>query len=427
MAFRLGSFARGFAERAMEYKTEEENEIRDLVKASYMDTLEQTRENRKAVKAKREKLTNIGNELKLMGLTDAQAAGIIGSGTEGAERQLELLRESAKSWGKEFDINNVVSAAEDSGITLEEAVNRTIGELKQSQEPVGLGGDRRRSIFGAGKGFETDQFAKYSRQFGEDYATIRSEAKDERVRGELPTVTINQSKLYRPDPLEDIRRRQAEADVKIREGEVARLPDADKLSKVQIQKVEAEIAVLRSQADDDELDLGDVRATLSLVDKQLAPVLIAASGSKIKWTENTGYVTSEKATEQELAVLNNAKEINAEVINLVRQGMDLDKAITHATKYIIPKYYPSPPPSPGREKPDPTSSQFSVPKKLDTISKESIALVNDFLSKDKNKIENIKDRGLFFSTLLTHLLNNKMDSKLARVIAKEYAEDRFPK
>ena len=427
MAFRLGSFARGFAERAMEYKTEEENEIRDLVKASYMDTLEQTRENRKAVKAKREKLTNIGNELKLMGLTDAQAAGIIGSGTEGAERQLELLRESAKSWGKEFDINNVVSAAEDSGITLEEAVNRTIGELKQSQEPVGLEGDRRRSIFGAGKGFETDQFAKYSRQFGEDYATIRSEAKDERVRGELPTVTINQSKLYRPDPLEDIRRRQAEADVKISESEVARLPDADKLSKVQIQKVEAEIAVLRSQADDDELDLGDVRATLSLVDKQLAPVLIAASGSKIKWTENTGYVTSEKATEQELAVLNNAKEINAEVINLVRQGMDLDKAITHATKYIIPKYYPSPPPSPGREKPDPTSSQFSVPKKLYTISKESIALVNDFLSKDKNKIENIKDRGLFFSTLLTHLLNNKMDSKLARVIAKEYAEDRFPK
>jgi hypothetical protein len=65
--------------------------------------------------------------------------------------------------------------------------------------------------------------------------------------------------------------------------------------------------------------------------------------------ENTGYVTSEKATEQELAVLNNAKEINAEVINLVRQGMDLDKAITHATKYIIPKYYPSPPPSPGRD------------------------------------------------------------------------------
>jgi antitoxin component HigA of HigAB toxin-antitoxin module len=203
MAFRLGSFARGFAERAMEYKTEEENEIRDLVKASYMDTLEQTRENRKAVKAKREKLTNIGNELKLMGLTDAQAAGIIGSGTEGAERQLELLRESAKSWGKEFDINNVVSAAEDSGITLEEAVNRTIGELKQSQEPVGLEGDRRRSILGAGKGFAADQFAKYSRQFGEDYATIRSEAKDERVRGELPTVTINQSKLYRPDPLED--------------------------------------------------------------------------------------------------------------------------------------------------------------------------------------------------------------------------------
>jgi antitoxin component HigA of HigAB toxin-antitoxin module len=294
MAFRLGSFARGFAERAMEYKTEEENEIRDLVKASYMDTLEQTRENRKAVKAKREKLTNIGNELKLMGLTDAQAAGIIGSGTEGAERQLELLRESAKSWGKEFDINNVVSAAEDSGITLEEAVNRTIGELKQSQEPVGLEGDRRRSILGAGKGFAADQFAKYSRQFGEDYATIRSEAKDERVRGELPTVTINQSKLYRPDPLEDIRRRQAEADVKIREGEVARLPDADKLSKVQIQKVEAEIAVLRSQADDDELDLGDVRSTLNVIDRHLSDVIINKSNANLSWSENTGYQTTQK-------------------------------------------------------------------------------------------------------------------------------------
>jgi hypothetical protein len=50
-------------------------------------------------------------------------------------------------------------------------------------------------------------------------------------------------------------------------------------------------------------------------------------------------------------------------------------------------------------KPDPTSEKFSVPKKLETISKESIALVNDFLAQDKNKIENIKDRGLFFSTL----------------------------
>jgi hypothetical protein len=422
MAFRLGSFARGFAERATEYKTEEENEIRDLVKASYIDTLEQTRENRKAVKAKREKLTNIGNELKLMGLTDAQAAGIIGSGTEGAERQLELLRESAKSWGKEFDINNVVSAAEDSGITLEEAVNRTIGELKQSQEPVGLGGDRRRSIFGAGKGFETDQFAKYSRQFGEDYATIRSEAKDERVRGELPTVTINQSKLYRPDPMEKLLLREAEANVEIKESEVARLADVDRMSELEIEKLEETIKKLR---DGEEITDSDIRQNLSVIDRQLSGVIIAAAGVGLSYDENKGgYQTPAKATEQQKQVLITAKQINTKVVDLIRKGMPIDKAIEYAATELIPLYYP---PTPKKNETDLPSEKFSVPKKLETISKESIALVNDFLAQDKNKIENIKDRGLFFSTLYTHLLNNKMDSKLARVIAREYAEDRFPK
>jgi hypothetical protein len=422
MAFRLGSFARGFAERAMEYKTEEENEIRDLVKASYIDTLEQTRENRKAVKAKREKLTNIGNELKLMGLTDAQAAGIIGSGTEGAERQLELLRESAKSWGKEFDINNVVSAAEDSGITLDEAVNRTIGELKQSQEPVGLGGDRRRSIFGAGKGFEADQFAKYSRQFGEDYATIRSEAKDERVRGELPTVTINQSKLYRPDPLEDIRRREAEAQTKLRENEVARIQQANDLSDLQAEKLKAEIDVIRSKKEG-KLDLGDVRATLSLVDKQLAPVLIAASQSKVKWTENTGYVTSEKATEKELALLNNAKEINGEVINLVRKGMALDEAITHATKYIIPTYYPSSP-SPGSNGTEKPTSSSRVPESLKDVPKADIALVDQFLAIDINNPKKM-EKGVFEISLKAHLEKNGVPPLAAKRIATEYRRNSY--
>jgi hypothetical protein len=225
-----------------------------------------------------------------------------------------------------------------------------------------------------------------------------------------------------------VRLREAEANAKIKEGEVARLPDADKLSKRQIEKVEAEIAVLRSQADDDELDLGDVRSTLNVIDRHLSDVIINKSNANLSWSENTGYQTTQKATEKETQALENAKEINSEVLDLVRKGMELDKAITHATKYIIPKYYPSPPPPPpGRDGDDAKAAKFRVPKKLETISKESIALVNDFLAQDKNKIENIKDRGLFFSTLYTHLLNNKMDSKLARVIAREYAEDRFPK
>lgn len=420
MAFRLGSFARGFAERAMEYKTEEENEIKELVKASYLDNLQQARENRKAVKDKREKLTNIGNELKLMGLSDAQAAGIISAGPEGAERQLALLRESAKSWGKEFDINTIVSAAEDTGITLEEAVNRTIGELKQSQEPVGLGDDRKRSIFGAGKGFEAEQFARLSKQFGEDFATIRSEAMDERVRGELPTTKIDPSKLYRPDPLEELRRREAEAQVQIKEGEVARLPDADKMSRLEIEEAEARIKKLRAG---EELTDADIRATLNIVDKQLAPILIAASGSKVKWSDTTGYVTPEKASQAERALLQNAKEINAEVINLVRSGVPLDTAITHATKYIIPQYYPGTPEKSdavtgGTEAP---SASRGVPRSIQDVPESDIALVDSFLATDINKPENMV-KGVFFSSLKSHLEKNGVPSSTARRIANAYTE-----
>lgn len=422
MAFRLGSFARGFAERAMEYKTEEENEIKELVKASYLDNLQQARENRKAVKDKREKLTNIGNELKLMGLSDAQAAGIISAGPEGAERQLALLRESAKSWGKEFDINTIVSAAEDTGITLEEAVNRTIGELKQSQEPVGLGDDRKRSIFGAGKGFEAEQFARLSKQFGEDFATIRSEAMDERVRGELPTTKIDPSKLYRPDPLEELRRREAEAQVKLRENEVARIQKDNDLSDLQAEKLRAEIDVIRKK-DKDKLTDADIRATLNIVDKQLAPILIAASGSKVKWSDTTGYVTPEKASQAERALLQNAKEINAEVINLVRSGVPLDTAITHATKYIIPQYYPGTPEKSdaGTGDTETPSASRGVPRSIQDVPEADIALVDSFLATDINKPENML-KGVFFSSLRAHLEKNGVPPSTARRIANAYTE-----
>jgi hypothetical protein len=236
----------------------------------------------------------------------------------------------------------------------------------------------------------------------------------------LPTTKIDQSKLYRPDPLEDIRRREAEAQTKLRENEVARIQQDNDLSDLQADKLEAEIAVIRSKADDDELDLGDVRSTLNVIDRQLSNVIINKSNANLSWSENTGYQTTQTATEKETQALENAKEINSEVLDLVRKGMDLDKAITHATKYIIPKYYPSSPPPPrsdGTEK----TKQSRTPNSLKDVPESDIALVDEFLATEINRPENMV-KGVFFSSLKAHLENKGVPSSTARRIANAYTE-----
>lgn len=417
MAFRLGSFARGFAERAMEYKTEEENEIKDLVKASYIDSLEQARENRKAVKARREKLTNIGNELMGLGLNESQAAGILASGAEGAARQLDILRQAATQI-KDFDIQTVVSSSSDAGISLEEAVNRTIGELKEYEGPTTIDTGRKPSIFGARKGLQEEQFARYSEQFGEDYRQLRAEAADERVRGELPTTTIDYTKLR--DPMRDIEYQTAVAQLTKEQASIGMLGEQLEMDNLKKEKLIAEIDALRNK-DEEELDLGDIRSTLNVIDRQLSNVIINKSGANISWSENTGYQTSKEATAKETQALENAKEINSEVLDLVRGGMSLDKAITYATKNIIPRYYPETPtttPSSGDKTP---AESRGVPSTLKDVPTEDIALVNQFLSDEKNKPENMVP-GVFFTSLRKYLEDNNVPPSTARRIANTYRD-----
>ena len=426
MAFRLGSFARGFAERAMEYKTEEENEIKELVKASYLDSLSEARENRKAVKAKREKLTNIGNELMLLGLDETQAAGILASGPDGAARQLDLLRQ-ASTQIKDFDISTVVSSSGEAGISLDEAINRTIGELKAYEGPTEVDTGRKPSIFGASKGFQEQQFARYEKQFGENIGQLRAEAADERVRGALPTTKIDYTKLR--DPMQDIQDQLAIAQLTKEQAAIGMLGVQLEMDNAKIQKLLAEIDVLR-KTDKDKLDPADVRATYKLIDSQLSPLIINKSGANLSWSETTGYQTGKGASDKETKALENAKEINSEVMYLVRGGMNLDDALIYATKNIIPRYYPGtstiiPPPDGGDGGGDTTKPEPSrdVPSTLKDVPEETIALVNQFLSNDINKPGKMV-RGVFVTSLRQYLMGREVPEITANRIANAY-KDRY--
>jgi len=195
MAFKLGAFTRGFTSAAVTDKKETESEIKEIIKTSYIQQLEEAKELRKERKAKRQSLTEIGNQLKLLNLSDTQVAGILANGVSGAKNTLEQLQATAIAYGKAekaFDVNDFVTASEESNLTIKDAVDRVMGTLKKPAGGAKLPGvAQQETFFGPTTKFAEGQVAQLEQGFGEEFGSLQAEVAGDYEYGELPTVGID--------------------------------------------------------------------------------------------------------------------------------------------------------------------------------------------------------------------------------------------
>lgn len=277
MGFNIGAFARGFAERATEQKREKEDEIKELVKASYIDSLNEAKELRKERKAKRQKLKELGAQLKQFGFSDAQSAGLLSMGEEGAKNLLSLAQ-TAKVNNKDFDVSAFYTVAEESDLTLEDAINRTMGELKKPAEEQLPGFASQKTFLGGDMSdYTREQFGQYEQAFGESYQQIRAEAEGEYKYGALPTGTIDFSMLKDADKTQIDQLKLEEAKLK-----------------VQIAKKELQ------DADDNDLSISQQSSAGNYIRDSIAAQIAQHVGEGIVYNPNTrSYVGPEGALEKQ--------------------------------------------------------------------------------------------------------------------------------
>lgn len=238
MGFSLGSFARGFAEAATEDKERQENDVRELIKTSYATTLEEAKNLRKERKAKREKLKDLGVQLQAMNLSDSQVAGILSMGVEGANRQLEVLTSASEKFGSAFKVQDFVTATEEAGLTIDDAIDRIMGT------PVaGTGAGtlpemaQVKTLFGTSDKAARKQLEMLQGTFGEDFAQLQAEVSGEREYGALPQVSIDYTKLGEETPTEKLAREAQELQIKKLKKDIEKMDDPDKLTAQQEQSL----------------------------------------------------------------------------------------------------------------------------------------------------------------------------------------------
>ena len=295
MAFKIGAFARGFATAAVEEKKEKENEIKELVKASYLDSLQEAKELRKDRKAKREKLKELGAQLKQFGFSDAQSAGLLSMGEEGAKKLLEL-GQTAKINNKDFDVAAFYQVAEDSDLTLDDAINRTMGELKKPTEKQ-LPGFASQTTFLGGDmtKFTEGQIGQYEKSFGESYQQLKAEAAGEYEYGDLPSGTIDYSML------------------KLDKTEQERLQL--ELARKQMEKIDAEIDEMKAAG----LTIPQQGSIANQIRDNLGNQIAQSFGVNITYDGRTGTVTGPEGEAEKIANaenrINQAVEVGIDRLN----------------------------------------------------------------------------------------------------------------
>jgi len=194
MGFRLSSFGAQIARRGSEEIRSREESANELLKLGFVDRMQTVREERKARKEKKEKLTAIGNALEQMGISADGVAGILATDVDEASATLKLLQESARTLGPDFNIDTVVQASGESGITVGQAVDRVMGELKATTEADAII-QTDDSIFAPSQERLKKRAQEMAQAFGEDYDQVFKEAEGEYVRGELPITKIDYQAL----------------------------------------------------------------------------------------------------------------------------------------------------------------------------------------------------------------------------------------
>ena len=299
MAFKFGAFARGFAEAAVADKREKETEVKEIIKTSYTQALQEAKELRKERKAKREQLKNIGNQLKMMDMTDSQVAGVLAKGVDGAKKTLELLQATALEYGKQnktFNVNDFVSASTEANITIEDAVDRVMGTLKVAEGGAKLPSlAQQDTFFGSMDKFTERQLGQLQEGFGEDLGALQAEIAGQYEYGELPKATVDIAKMGLPDPMADLNKRAKELEIQIAEAELEKESKATPMKSTDVSRARKEI-------------LGELSAKMQL---------------DLKYDPDNDIVYSPTATNDQLVIAN----------QLARQGITLMNAFGGAKDY----------------------------------------------------------------------------------------------
>lgn len=294
MGFSFGAFARGFAQAAVEDKREKEEEVRDLIKTSYASTLEEAKLLRERRRKKREDLTNVGNQLKMMNLNDSQVAGILSTGVEGAKRQLEILQAAAEKYGPDFNVDTFVTASEEANLTMDDAIDRIMGTpVARATEAKIPEAAQVKTIFGTTDKAAREQLERLEGAFGEDFAALQAEIAD-REYGELPQVSIDYSQLGMKTPDEEM---------------------AQKIKELQLKKLEAEVSEIGKP---DDLSASQEQSLVRGMNNILAPLVAKQFDTELSW-DGANYVLPKDADDRAQAAMSQA-------LNLARQGVESIKA-----------------------------------------------------------------------------------------------------
>lgn len=316
MGFNLGAFARGFAERATEDRREQEDQVKDIIKASYTYTLEEAKNLRKERRAKREELKDIGNQLKAMNLSDAQVAGILGTGVNGAKRQIEILQSAAAKYGDQFDINNFVSAAEESNLTIDDAIDRImgtpiVGAQQQANIPEAA---QVRTLFGTSDRVAQEQLKMMQGAFGEDFAKLQAEVSGQYQYGDLPEIKVDYTGLAAKTPDE-----QTEAEIK----------------QLQLEKLQKELNEVDKP---DDLTALQEQSLVRGLNNLLAPIVAKQFGTTLSWN-GTDYVLPAEASEKARAALEQSLKLASQGVNDIKSGrqytdvIDQQQAVVKQLQY----------------------------------------------------------------------------------------------
>ena len=296
MGFSLGSFARGFAQAATEDKERQENDVRDMIKTSYATTLEEAKSLRKERKAKREKLKDLGVQLQAMNLSDSQVAGILSMGVDGANRQLEVLTSASEKFGSSFKVQDFVTATEEAGLTIDDAIDRIMGT------PVaGTGAGKLpemaqvKTLFGTSDKAARKQLEMLQGTFGEDFAQLQAEVSGEREYGALPQVSIDYTKLGEETPADKLAREIKELQKQKLQKEIDKIDDPDKLTAQQEQSL--------------------VRTHNNII----APLVAKQFNTALKWDGNN-YVLPEEASAKAKAAMDQALSLSRSAVDSIKAG-----------------------------------------------------------------------------------------------------------
>lgn len=334
MGFSLGAFGRGFATAAVADKKETEDRINSLVDEAYVEKLRDAKELRKERKAKRESLISLANQYKAMGITEeSQIAGLISVGPEAAARNLELLQATAQSYrqqDKAFDINSFVKGTGIEGLTIEDGINRIMGEAQPADQDFVMdipGAKKDRGILG---GIFADPAKIAAKRLeereqvgGESMAGLAAETGD-LTYGDVGQVSLDLGAMFLPDEDRALDKRIKEATANLSEAQVA--------------QINAEIADLEAG----KMDPTDMRANYRLISSVLGPQLLSQAGTVAGWDDVGGRIVQGDESKEKTQELNdNLNDLNQRVIGLMQgpNKMTLENAIAFAGKTILPQYY----------------------------------------------------------------------------------------